>query len=286
MAQFDDHINRVSSYVADLRAQGRPTRTFALPSSIEGLTFGLPIRLGPGATPRIILRSETLVELGNPAAGSCAVVLWTDSTALVVDGRVTLIGPDIPQAHGASLPFAQVLLVAGTNLSAEEHQAIAQAQYVADQIEGYMVKGSSRNIWSRVSNGAAAKGFCFETLGTALMALYKSTLPKVQAMEIVFVTSSKEDVLRLSDLATEVRDCGTEIIKEQWKAKGYDLDCDLDCRSCHDKKVCDDVRKITAARMRNGRGARSSSPLPLEQVTQLDSRSPLHPGEDQDEMKG
>lgn len=264
MGQFDDHINRATSYVADLRAQGRPTRTFALASSVEELKNGLPIRLGAGANPRIILRGETFVDLGNPAAGSCAVVLWTDSTALVVDGRVTLIGPDIPQARGASLPFGQVLLVAGKDLNAEEHQSIAQAQYVADQIEGYMVKSSSRSIWSRVSNDAAAKGFCFETLGKSLMALYKSALPKVQAMEIVFVTSSKEDVLRLSELAMEVRDCGTEIIKEQWKAKGYDLDCDLDCRSCHDKEVCDDVRKIAAVRLRQGRGTASGSHLALE----------------------
>lgn len=223
MSQFDDHINQVTSYVAHLRAQGRPIRTFAVASSIDGLT---------------------------PAAGSCAMVLWTDTTALVVDGRITTIGPDILQAPGASLPFGQVLLVAGRHLSAEEHPAIAQVQYVADQIEGYMVKSSSRSTWSRVSKEAAAKGFCFEILGRSLMALCKSTLPKVQAVEIVFITSSKEDVLRLRDLVTEVRDRSAEIIKQQWKAKGYDLDCDLDCRSCHDKAVCDDVRMIAAARLR------------------------------------
>ena len=104
-----------------------------------------------------------------------------------------------------------------------------------------------------MSKDAAAKGFCFEVLGRSLMAIYKSSLPKVEAMEIVFVTSSKADVLRLNDIATEVREIGADIVKEHWKARGYDLDCDLDCRSCHDKDVCDDVRKIIAARIRNER---------------------------------
>jgi CO dehydrogenase/acetyl-CoA synthase beta subunit len=106
-----------------------------------------------------------------------------------------------------------------------------------------------------VSTDAAAKGFCFETLGRCLMAIYKSSLPKMQAMEVVFITSSKEDVLGLNEIAREVRDISADIVKENWKRKGYDLDCDLDCRSCHDKDVCDDIRKIIAARVRKERRA-------------------------------
>lgn len=255
MATFDGQIKRAAEYVAEMRATGRPIREFVSPASPEALKGGLPIRIGSGANPKIILRSETFVELGNPAAGSCAFVLWTDASSLIHDGRITLIGPDVPEARGTSLPFGQILLVAGTDLSAEEHQSVGQAQYVADQIEGYMVRSSARNIWSRVSNEAAAKGFGFETLGRSLMAIYKSSLPKVEAMEVIFVTSSKADVLRLNEIATEVREIGAEIVKECWKAKGYDLDCNLDCRSCHDKDVCDDIRKITAARLRKERTA-------------------------------
>jgi CO dehydrogenase/acetyl-CoA synthase beta subunit len=257
---FDDQISKVASHLAELRASGQLVREFALPASVEALQQDLPIRIGPGANPKIILRSETFLELGNPAAGSCALVLWTDNPSLITDGRMTLIGPDIHEAPGASLPFGQILLVAGHGLSPAEHQAVAQTQYVADQIEGYMVKSSSRNIWSRVSQRVAAKGFCFETLGRSLMAIYKASVPKVHAMEVIFVTSSREDVLRLHGLAQEVREIGTEIVKEHWKAKGYDLDCDLDCRSCHDKEVCDDIRKVAAARLRKEKKGASASP--------------------------
>jgi len=250
MPTFDAQVSSVAEYVETLRALGRPTREFALPASVDGLREGLPVRVGAGANPKIILRGDTFVELGSPDAGSCAVVLWTETPSLIRDGTVTLIGPDVREAAGSSLPFGQIVLVGGTDLSAEEHQAIGQAQYVADQIEGYMVRSSSRNIWSRVSNEAATRGFSFETLGRSLMLIYKSSLPKVQAMEIVFVTSSRDDVLRLNDIARAVSDISMEIVKEHWKARGFDLECDLDCRSCHDKDVCDDVRKMIAARAR------------------------------------
>ena len=81
---------------------GRPVREFAVPSSVEALKEGLPIRVGPGANPKIILRSETFVELGDPTAGSCAFVLWTDTPSLIRNGRITLIGPDVQEARGAS----------------------------------------------------------------------------------------------------------------------------------------------------------------------------------------
>lgn len=253
MAVFDAHIARLAAYVAEMHGSGWRTREFSLPCGVTELTQGLPIRIGPGANRGIILRADTFMELGNPTAGSCACVLWTNDISLVRDGRVTLIGPDISEARGRSLPFGQVLLVGGDDLGAEEHESLGQSQYVADQIEGYMVRSSSRNIWSRVSNDVAARGFCFAFLGRSLMALYKSSAPKVRVMEIVFVTSSREDVLRLEDIAAPARELGAGIVKEQWKAKGYDLECDLDCRSCHDRNVCDDVRKIIAARLRKER---------------------------------
>jgi CO dehydrogenase/acetyl-CoA synthase beta subunit len=260
MSAFDAQISRVAAYLREMRGDGRPVRELLCPSAVSALTQGLPIRLGPGASPGIILRGDTFIELGNPAAGSCAFVLWTDEPSLIRAGRITLIGPDIRETPGASLPFGQVVLVGGKGLSVEEHQSVGQAQYVADQIEGYMVRSSSRNIWSRVSRDAAAKGFCFEILGRSLMAIYKSSLPKVEAVEVLFVTSSKADVLRLSDIATEVRDLGAEIVKEHWRARGYDLTCDLDCRSCHDKDVCDDIRKVIAARLRKERDGVAAQP--------------------------
>jgi len=258
MTAFDDHIRQVTDFVATMRAHGRPVRQFALPSGTNDLRAGLPIQVGPGANPRIILRSETFAELGNPDAGSCGFGLWTGNPSLLADGRVTLVGPDIAESPLGSLPFGapfglpfgQVVMVGGARLTGDDQPALGQAQVVADQIEGYMVRSSSRNIWSRVSKQVGARGFSFETLARSLMLLIKSAVPRVESVEIAFVTSSKGDVLTLNEIAESAQAIGRAALKEHWKARGYDLDCDLHCGSCHDKTVCDDIRKVVATRLR------------------------------------
>jgi hypothetical protein len=256
MASFEAQLANVRSYVGDLRAAGRLVRDVVSASPASGSTAAaLPVRVGPGASPGVILRGDTHVELGNPQRGSCGVVLWTTDTGQIVDGRVTLVGPDVPESSEGSLPFGQIIVVGGTELSPADYPAISQAQYVGDQIEGYMVRSSARSVWARVSKSAAAKGFDFACLGRALMALYKTSSPKVQAMEITFVTSDPLDVKKLESIAVEAHQVGLEMVTAHWKARGYELDCNLDCKGCHDKDVCDDVRKVIAATMRKEKAA-------------------------------
>jgi CO dehydrogenase/acetyl-CoA synthase beta subunit len=110
-----------------------------------------------------------------------------------------------------------------------------------------MVRSLSQNLWSRVSKDAADEGFGFETLGRALLVIFKSSNARIETMEIIFVTSSKEDIKLLDNIAAQVHKIGREIVKENWKIRGYDIDCDLDCSSCADKAVCDDIRKVLQA---------------------------------------
>jgi len=253
VAVFDEYIGKVAEYAAALRAGGGPVREFDCAGPPEELRAGLPVKVGPGANPGIILRSDTFMELGNPAAGSCSLLLWTDDPARIRDGRITLFGPGIQESAGASLPFAQILIAAGEGLEAEDQEALQQAQHVSDQIEGYMVRTTSENVWGRVSNDAGARGFDFETLGRALMSLVKAEVPGVSAMEVVFVTTSKEDVKRLDEIASKVKQTGGEILRETWKARGYDMDCDFDCESCVDQAVCDEIRAVIAANRKKNR---------------------------------
>ena len=248
MARFDEYIEKVSRYIEEMRSGAAPALEFDRPGSPEKLREGLPIRVGPNANPGIILRSETFVELGNPQAGSCAALLWTDRPSLIRDGRITLFGPDIPESAAASLPFGQILMVGGDDLDQEDHEKLQQAQHVSDQIEGYMVRSASQNLWSRISRDAATKGFDFEMLGRALMDLVKTGVPAVSAASVLFVTTSKEDVKRLDGIVSGVREIGRDILKENWKARGYDLDCDFDCASCKDQEVCDEIRDVIVAR--------------------------------------
>ncbi len=264
MTVFDAYIRKMAEYVEELRGKGTQVREFNHPGDASRLAEGLTIRVGPQASSGIILRGDTFAELGSPGAGSCAFPLWTDNPSLIRDGKITLIGPDILESPGACLPFGQVLMAGGKELGDQEHSALEQNQYVSDQIEGYMIKSTPGRMWSRVSNDAAEKGLGFETLGKALMAIFKSEIPKIQVMEIVFVTSGKEDVQRLDDIAEQVRKIGKDIERETWLARGYDiLECTLgwDCSTCSDKSVCDEIREVVKVRKKKvkqtGKAARA-----------------------------
>jgi len=251
MSVFDAYIRKVAEYIEVMQSGGRQVRVFDCPGDPERLLGGLPVRVGPGAGSGIVLRGDTFAELGSPEAGSCAFPLWTNNTELVRDGRITLIGPDILESRGASLPFGQILIAAGGKLSDKQHSALDESQYISDQIEGYMVKSTPGCMWTRISNHAAERGFGFEALGKALMAIYKSHVSQIEAMEIVFVTSGKEDVRRLDEIAEQVKKISKDIIRETWLARGYDiLECTLgwDCESCLDKPVCDDIKTVITVR--------------------------------------
>lgn len=253
MAIFDIYVRKLTEYGAEVRKSGGKVREIDCPTSMSELLEGLPVRVGPGASAGLILRGDTATELGNPDAGSAALLLWTDNPSLIRDGKITLIGPDISESAGSSLPFGQVLMVGGEGLSEKEHERLESSQYVAGQIEGYMIKSTPGHMWCRVSKEALGKGFRFETLGRALMTIFKSETPKVQAVEVIFVTSSKDDLEPLVSIGEQVAQISRNITKDVWKAKGYDLDvieCTLgwDCRSCDYKPVCDDIRKVVKVR--------------------------------------
>jgi CO dehydrogenase/acetyl-CoA synthase beta subunit len=248
MSVFDLYVGKVAEYVEGLRAKGREVRTFQAPLSFARLGQTLPFRVGPGANPGIILRGDTSVELGNPEAGSSSLFLLTDSPSVLNDGRITLIGPDIPESANASLPFGQVLMLGGAQLADHDAEALQQVQFVGDQIEGYMMRGVSRHIWSRISKEAVAKGMCFNLLGQALMAVCRSASRKLESMEIIFVTSGKADLDPLDGWSVQIQKIAREIIKENWRIKGYDIDCASNCATCKDQVVCDEIKEVLRER--------------------------------------
>ena len=251
MTVFDLYVGKVAAYVEGLRAKGRQIRTFQAPWPAARLSQKLPVRVGPGATPGIIVRGDTSVELGNPEVGSASLFLLTDVPATLNDGRITLIGPDIPESASASLPFGQVLLLGGAQLADQDAEALQPVQFVGDQIEGYMMRGVSQRIWSRISKEAVAKGMCFNLLGQALMAVCRSASHKLESMEIIFVTSGKEDLDPLDGWSGQVQKIAREIIKENWRIKGYDIDCASNCGTCQDQVVCGEIKEVLRERQMN-----------------------------------
>ena len=263
MEPFDDHIRRVAKYVARIGKKGR-VREMDCPTGAAELMEGVPVRVASGGRADIILKEDTAGELGNPSVASCAFHLWTPNLSLVRAGRITQVGPDIQEALGQSLPFAQVLIIGGAGLRDQHHLVLEQHHVISNQIEGYMVRlaPQRQRMWTRVSKEAAAKGFSFETLGRALMAVYKSRFPIIEAAEVVFLTSSKEDVKGLERIATEVRRTKDEALSSRFvRRSDGSYECTsqyVDCRECPDEVVCDEIRALTRLRRKRQPGAPSS----------------------------
>jgi CO dehydrogenase/acetyl-CoA synthase beta subunit len=261
LAIFDAYLNEVHRYVEMVRTRDGPLREIDCPRGADEVLKGLPVRVGPQASTGIIFKGDTFVELGNPNTASCAFLLWTDKPALIRDGRITLVGPDIPESQGTNLPFAQVLMVGGSTLREEHQETLDRRQYVFDQIEGYMVRSVPRRMWSRVSRAAVDKGLDFETLGRALMGIFKTELPQVEAMEVLFVTSSEGDLEPLENIATQVGKISRDIRRSSL-VRGLDgtYECTTihGCKVCSDKAVCDDIKELVALRKAKGSRRRRS----------------------------
>lgn len=243
MKAYEVHLARVRQYIEEMKRGGRQVKEALYDTKADKLVKGLPVTVGAQERTGVILKEDTFVELGNPSIASSAFVIWSDDLSVVEDGRVTVIGPDIQASEGQSLPFGQIIIVGGTGLKEEDYLDLERTQFASDQIEGYMLRSVPRRVWSRVSREAAAKGFAFETLGRALMAIFRAKHPLVESTEVVFVTSGKEDVDRLDEIAAGVRKFSGEVRKLVRQDDGTYECTEYNCSTCDNQEVCDAVRE-------------------------------------------
>ncbi|MDM8000475.1 MAG: hypothetical protein QUS33_10870 [Dehalococcoidia bacterium] len=245
MALFDPYFALIRDYEDDLRIKGRNIRVWSAdPPRIEG-------RVEPSAQPPLILKQDTAVELGGPATAGTAFLLWTDDVSLVSDGRVALIGPDIPETAKEVLPFGQVMLVAGLSLSHVIQPRLERDLRDAESVPGYAVRSTAGRIWSRVSREACGQGFTLRRLGGTILGRLRSMQAAVAAAEILFVTSCVEDVHSLERIGAQVRKLSHDLRRERLKQVSndvYECQTGVSCDVCADREVCTEIREIVVIR--------------------------------------
>ena len=109
-------------------------------------------------------------------------------------------------------------------------------------LKGYMMRAVSQYMreWSRVSKEAVENGFSFQILGSALLQNLKA-LDYVSEAEVVFVTSSPEDVRELkkpADRFMKYINAMTKMTEEM----------DFDCESCEYQDVCNEAEELQGMR--------------------------------------
>ena len=214
----------------------------------DKLLDNLPIRVGSGAGENILLKEDTAVELGSPETSSCAFIVLINFPHLLKDGKITLIGPDIPDSDGKTLNYGQILLLGGSNLTDKKYKSLERAQFIGDQIEGFMIRTVPQKLWCRISKNVITKGFSFEILGRALMHIFKAQFPLIEKMETIFITSNQEDIEKLNQIAQKVRSKYSKIFQKEMKERIERIrtDCDnpWECDTCPDRVTCDEIEEM------------------------------------------
>jgi len=193
----------------------------------------------------IVLKSDTGVELGSPKDVSVSFLLWTGDMSLVNDGRISIIGPDIGEAAPSNLSFGRVVLASVNGFNEDNcYDRYREMEFLRYDVslKGYMMRAVSQYMreWSRVSREAVENGFSFQVLGSALLNKLRA-VDYVESAEIIFVTSSAEDVKELkrpADRFMTIINAMTKMSEEM----------DFDCESCEYQEVCSEAEELQGMR--------------------------------------
>lgn len=208
-----------------------------------------------GYTPRgrgraeVILAQDCAAELGHPSTASHAILLCTPQPGLVRPGRVTVAGPDVSDmVPGAPAAFAQVVLLHVGPQRQPDPFALDNAQYLMRRLPGWSVRTVPGKLWVRIGKAAARAGLDLRVAGAALVQAYTDEFPGVFGAEVLFVTSTARDVEALRPVAVEAGILAGRHKKLVIGESG-DVECtELNCDTCDEKVVCDNLRDIVIAR--------------------------------------
>lgn len=215
------------------------------------LAHDVPLTYGKGAGGGMVMRRNLGAELGGGNAATCAMVLPTSDVSLIRNGKVTIIGRDVGELPAAeTAPFAQIILVGGSSFLGADAQALEETQKIRNWVQGYQVRTTTDEIAARVSAELVERGFSLAHLARALIELVHSIDERTESVEVIFVTSSSEDVRALRPLARQWAERSRELRRCTMAEIGIDIDCPSGghCGKCKDKDTCDQVRRIQAMR--------------------------------------
>jgi CO dehydrogenase/acetyl-CoA synthase beta subunit len=238
LALFDKHHNDIINFLDHHKARGGLTvyRHMAAHSAAPW-----PI----DKNRNMVMAGDTAVELGNPKDASVSFLYWVDDPTRLHHGRISVVGPDIPDSIGKRLSYGKIVIIGGTGFDAENsfdrYREMELLRYDM-HLKGYMMRAVSRygQEWSRVSREAVDKGFSFAVLGAAIIDQYMK-LDYVSSVEVIFVTAGRDELTSLHKTSEGV----STIIGAMNKMAG---ELSFDCDSCEYTEVCGDVAELRSMR--------------------------------------
>ena len=202
--------------------------------------------------PELILGNHLAAELGYPRAVSHSILLTTYRDNLVRPCAVHCLGPDIDRLPEEETyhNFVQIVLLQLDPRRVVEPYALEQALLLVHRLPGVMVRSVPGRVWLRFGRDAVERGMNLSVFGSALHAALVEDFPAVVACESVFITSGHAEVEALRVLAAEA-----EILRGRHRKLSLGEDGEAECRelncdTCEEKPVCDNLREIRIKRRR------------------------------------
>jgi CO dehydrogenase/acetyl-CoA synthase beta subunit len=193
----------------------------------------------------IILMPDLAMELGSPGTASVSFMVWTGDGSRINDQRITLIGPDLTETSEKHIPFGKIVMAEVEGF--DENNAFARNREIYLKkfdlsLKGYMLRSASHYMaeWNRISKTAVKNGFSFYHLGSALINEYKK-IDYVKSVEVIFVTSSVDDVNELYDLGKR----STRMISAMSKMVN---EMSYDCSACEYQDLCGEALELRKLR--------------------------------------
>jgi len=232
---FDGIIHEVKAHVENNK-KFRPHKTF---HPRETLTWPTSQRN------EIVLLPDLAIELGSPDDASVSFLNWTQDNALIHDGQITIIGPDLNDTDKKKLPFGKVVMLEVSGFDEKNAFDRNRELFLSKfdiSLKGFMIKSASQYMaeWCRISKKAVQNNFSLGILGDALIKQLKK-FDYVKSVEIVFITSSNDDVNALFDM-------GNRTVRTISAMSKMVNEMRYDCTECEYQDVCNDADELKALR--------------------------------------
>jgi len=243
-----------------------------------------PMEIGEMYEGERIRKPDLYAEFGGVDIPNKFELVLVKPISEVQDGKVEVVGPDLPQFQvGGTYPLGVLIEVAGSKLDRDIEGVLERrVHYFTNYIEGVMHVNQRTDVWIRVSKKSYEKGMkSLAWIGRALILLFKRSLPIVEKIQITFLTDPARVEGRLRE-AVEVYKARDERARGLTEEEVDDFYSCVLCQSFAPSHVC----IITPNRMG---GCGSISWFDARASSNVDPKGPNFPvkkGECRDPVKG
>ena len=164
------------------------------PTPPKGAFSDMPVDVGLQYQGQRVRGPEMYVELGGPKVKYKFELFRVKSLEEIEDGKVILIGPDIPELEeGSSIPYAVIIEGAGRGLESEGEGVLERKIHeFSNYIQGYMHLNQRYDIWLRISKRSVQKGLnSFKYIGIVLYRLFRSAFPIIEKLRVIIITDPR-----------------------------------------------------------------------------------------------